>query len=355
MPSPTVSVIVPTFERAAALEGTLAALCSLEYPDDLLEILVVDDGSTDSTTATVARFPRVRYAWQPNRGVASARNHGARLAGGDLLVFVDDDCIVGPDNVRRHVAVREEYEDCVVAGLCEFDPDLRVILAETPLGRFRLWADEVAQTEEADGQRPEGRTYPLTVATGNLSMGRRLFIEIGGFDERFLVGAEDQDLCWRARAAGAKIVRDHTIRVKHNDQHRDLLALCRREERGAMGIVCLTTKHRDFPQPATLALNGPLRRTDSPRVAARKIVRSAMIHPLLLPTLHRLVRAAEIAQPDGGPPLQYLYRALTGLYVFRGVRRGFRLTSGGEWSAGHEPRHRSGGVRQAQAKSHRAS
>src|SRR5436190_19538781 len=116
MPSPTVSVIVPTYQRASALERTLAALSAVDYPEDSLEIVVVDDGSTDPTAATVARFPRAKFVRQPNSGVAAARNHGARMATGDVLFFVDDDIIVGADNVQRHLAVRKLYGDCVVGG-----------------------------------------------------------------------------------------------------------------------------------------------------------------------------------------------------------------------------------------------
>src|SRR5437660_2634257 len=121
----SVSAIVPTFQRASAVERTLAALCAVDYPQDLLEIVVVDDGSTDSTAATAGGFARVRYVRQPNRGVAIARNNGARLVTGDVLMFVDDDIVVAPDNLTRHLAVREQYGECIVAGHSEFDPDLR--------------------------------------------------------------------------------------------------------------------------------------------------------------------------------------------------------------------------------------
>jgi GT2 family glycosyltransferase len=338
MPSPRVSVIVPTFQRAPALQRTLAALCAVDYSRDLLEIVVVDDGSTDATAASVAEFPQVKYVHQPNRGVAAARNRGARLSTGDILIFVDDDIIVGADNVKRHLAVRDLYGECVVAGHSEFDPKMREDLLRSPFGRFRLWSEDLVQTEEAARWGTQGRIQVLTVDTNNMSISRRLFWEIGGFDERFPVGAEDQDLCWRARAVGAAIVRDHRIRVVHNDQHDNLCALCHREERGAIGIVYLSRKHPDFPAPLALHLNGPLRPTDPPRLVARKIVRGVLTRPAALMLAHRAVHAVELLRPNGGWPLEYLYRAVTGLYVFRGIRRGLRLTAGERWAPGHEVR-----------------
>lgn len=340
----SVSVIVPTYQRAAALERTLSALRGLDYPTEALEIVVVDDGSTDSTREVVERFPGVRYLWQANRGVASARNRGAKVATGEILMFLDDDIVIAPDNLHRHLGARAAHGECIVAGHADFDPDLRAMLARSPFGRFRLWTEEVAQNDLARRRETSSDTWPRTAPTPNLTISRKLFSKLGGFDERFPVGAEDQDLCWRALAAGHEVVYDLNIRTIHNDQHRDLLALCRREERGAIGIVCLTRKHADFPRPRTLALNGPLRRTDKPRVVIRKLTRSILITPPALWVAHRLVSAMERLRPDGGWPLEFLYRALTGLYVFRGVRRGFRVTAREPWRLAHyapRPRHRS--------------
>jgi GT2 family glycosyltransferase len=334
--SPRVSVIVPTYQRAAALEKTLAALRGVDYPRNLLEIVVVDDGSTDSTAATVARFPDVRYVRQPNQGVASARNHGARLASGEILMFVDDDIVIAPDNVRRHLEAREDYGECIVAGHAEFDPKLRERLEKTAFGRFRLWAEDLIQHDEQMRWGTEGQVEVSTVDTQNMTISRDLFWQVSGFDERFPVGAEDQDLCWRARAAGAAIVRDLGIRVLHNDRHCDLRSLCHREERGATGIVYMARKHPDFPRPSSLDLNGPLRRTDSPRLVARKILRSALTSRRSLPFVHGVVHGVERVRPDGGWPLEHLYRATTGLYVFRGIRRGLRLTAGETWAPGHD-------------------
>jgi GT2 family glycosyltransferase len=335
MSSPNVSVIVPTFQRASTLETTLAALCALDYPEERLEILVIDDGSTDATPATVASFRPVRYFRQANSGVAAARNRGASLARGEILVFVDDDIVVSPDNVRRHLATRSEYGDCIVSGDASFAVDLRSLLESSPFGRFRLWVEDFSKTHHAVSWGSQGRIHPLTVPTGNISIPRDVFSSLGGFDERFPVGAEDQDLCLRARAAGCAIVHDYDIRVVHNDQHRDLLALCRREERGAIGLVCLARKHPDIPAPPSLALNGPLQATDSPGVVTRKLVRAALSRPRSLWLGYRIVKAVERVRPEGGWPLDLLYRGLTGLYVFRGVRRGFQVTDGTGWKQAH--------------------
>ena len=330
-------MIIPTFQRGPTLGPTLSALCAVDYPAELLEIVVVNNGSTDSTPEVVSRFPGVRCVTQAHSGVAIARNHGARVAGGDILMFLDDDIIVARDNVHRHLAVRAKYSrhpDCIVGGHSEFAEDIRAELDRSPFGRFRLWMEDYSKADQARTWGSRGQIQPFGVATQNLSIGRRFFWDLEGFDEQFpSIGAEDQDLCWRARRAGCAIVHDYDIRLIHNDQHRDLRAICRREENGAVGIVCLARKHPDFPQPSTIELNGPLRRNDSPRLALRKLVRATLTRPIPLALAHRVVRGVELVRPNGGWPLEYLYRALTGLYVFRGVRRGLQLTGSTAWSS----------------------
>jgi hypothetical protein len=124
--------------------------------------------------------------------------------------------------------------------------------------------------------------------------------------------------------------------VIHNDQHADLLTFSAREERGALGLVYLACKHPDFPAPRALSSNGWLSREDSLRTIARKLLRSAASMPIVLAAAYRVIRLAELLRPTGGWPLNYLYRAYTGLHVFRGIRKGLRLTASGKWPAAHD-------------------
>ena len=331
------SVIVPTYNRPAALARTLDALRALDYPPDLLELIVVDSGA-GTEAETLARARDARYERHPDVGVAAARNHGARQAQGELLLFVDDDIVVGTGNLAAHAAVHEEHPRCLVSGHWEFDPDLRASLERTALGRYRLaYEDRYNRPDIDSAPGAGGRVHPRTLAAGNLSVRREVFWSLDGFDERFPVAAEDQDLTWRAGRAGCILVYDYDIGVIHNDQHRDLSALCRRQERAAVGVAYFTAKNPDAPPAPLLRLNGPVRRGDSARVIARKLSRAALSQPVSLALAHRVVAGAERLRPEGGRPLEFLYDALGGLYVFRGVRRGLRLTAGTTWPAGHEP------------------
>lgn len=101
--TPQVSVVVPTYNRADLIAHTLDSVLAQSLVPH--EIIVVDDGSSDHTEQVVARYaPAVRYVRQENGGVASARNHGARLAGGTWLAFTDSDDLWHPRKLEVQLA-----------------------------------------------------------------------------------------------------------------------------------------------------------------------------------------------------------------------------------------------------------
>jgi GT2 family glycosyltransferase len=309
----------------------------MDFPAGDFEIVVVDTGVPENGSEALASSHGALYSHHPDDGVAAARNRGAGLATGELLLFVDDDIVVGPSNLRQHQAIHMNRDRCLVSGHWEFDPDLRRTLGRSPLGRYRLaYEDLYNRPAGVNGQARAGQVHPRTLAASNLSIKPEVFWSLEGFDERFPVGAEDQDLTWRAARAGCALVYDFDIRVIHNDQHSDLNALCRRIERGAMGTVYFSRKNPDAPAAEMLTLNGPVRSGDSVRTVVRKLSRDLMSRRLSLALAHRVVVLVELARSSGGWPLEFLYRAVGGLHVFRGVRQGLRLTSGEEWEAAHQ-------------------
>ena len=101
MSVPTFSVIIPTYNAAATLGRAVESVLAQDCPAQ--EVIVVDDGSSDETAATVAAFgDRVRYLFQPNAGVSAARNAGVAVATGDWLAFLDADDWYYPERLRWH-------------------------------------------------------------------------------------------------------------------------------------------------------------------------------------------------------------------------------------------------------------
>ncbi len=103
--SPLVSVLVPCYNAARWLPATLESALAQTHPR--IEIIVVDDGSTDDSLAVARTFEPcgVRVVAQPNSGASSARNHALRLAGGDFLQYLDADDLLTPDKIAAQVAV----------------------------------------------------------------------------------------------------------------------------------------------------------------------------------------------------------------------------------------------------------
>lgn len=113
---PKVSVIIATYNRAVHLSETLSTLLKQNYQD--FEILVVDDGSTDSTKeimeSYLKKYPhKAKYLYQKNSGPSVARNKGIKEAKGDIVIFLDDDAIAAPNFVKKHL---EAYRDNHILG-----------------------------------------------------------------------------------------------------------------------------------------------------------------------------------------------------------------------------------------------
>jgi glycosyltransferase involved in cell wall biosynthesis len=101
--NPRVSVVIPAYNHAHFLGEAIESVLGQDY--EPIEVVVVNDGSTDATAAVVAAFPSVTYVAQPNRGLAEARNAGLARCRGDLVVFLDADDRLLPGAVRTGVRV----------------------------------------------------------------------------------------------------------------------------------------------------------------------------------------------------------------------------------------------------------
>jgi glycosyltransferase involved in cell wall biosynthesis len=323
--APRVSVVVPTFRRPGALEETLRALVTQDYPTNRYEVIVIDDGSGDATQSVAESFagtsPEVRYVQQTNAGAAAARNHGARVALGNVLIFVDDDIVVRPTHVRQHVAVLAEYGDCLVNGHWEFSPAAAAALAGTPFGRFRVAVEQWVKEGIAKAPLEGTRTSPAAVTACNLSLPTALFWRIGAFDATFpRAGYEDQEFSRRAAEAGCQFVYDRSIELQHNDQRLTLRQFCERQRQGAFTAVILAWRHPGrFSRQPLITENAPIRRGERPALAAKKLTKLLLSRRPALTLAYAAVGVLERVQPNGRL-LRRVYWSVCGLYIFLGVR-----------------------------------
>lgn len=121
--APTISVVIPTYNRLAYLREALASVLAQTRPAD--EILVVDDGSTDGTEEALRAMPApVRYFRQQNAGPAAARNHGLSEARGDWIAFLDSDDLWVPEKLAAQLEFLEQHPgvDFLFAHMVNFGP-----------------------------------------------------------------------------------------------------------------------------------------------------------------------------------------------------------------------------------------
>ena len=207
--APRVSVVVPTYNRAPTLGRLLGALARCATPAGGVEVIVVDDGSSDDTAAVVARsaLPGLQYVRQENAGAAAARNRGWRHARGELVAFTDDDCVPSPTWLV-------ELVDAMTRCACDGAGGVIVPLVPGYLADFVQAERLVGHGGDADDV-----TY---LVTANAVFRRETLEAVGGFDERFPGAAgEDTDLTMRLRASdfavtlleGAVVAHDHRTTV----------------------------------------------------------------------------------------------------------------------------------------------
>lgn len=196
------TVIVPTHNRSELLRRTLQGFCHQQAGELLWELVVVSDGSTDSTEETVLHFQDglpLRYLSQPKRGVSSARNRGLGEACAPVVLFLDDDVIPSPQLIREHAQfhrARPELES-VLLGYVTWSPEL-------PITPFMRWYGEFGGLFGFSKLQSGQPADPRFLYTCNLSFKTEFLRRHGGFNEALTV-LEDHELGYRLAKHGMKM------------------------------------------------------------------------------------------------------------------------------------------------------
>ncbi len=242
----SISVVICTKNRARALEECLGTFETMEVqPDVSLELIVVDNNSTDDTKAVIQNFDtqsamNVKYVFEEKPGLGHARNAGIAAAHGEIIAFTDDDCFV--DQNWLACIVKEFSSDPLLSGIG---------------GRVELY---------------DVRDKPVTIKTSkrrslfssaehvfdcihgcNMAFYRNVFDQIGCFDGRFGAGtlfksAEDTDFIYRVYKNGFKMIYSPTVCVYHNHGRRtnhQVRALKNGYEIGKGAFYCKHILNRD--------------------------------------------------------------------------------------------------------------
>jgi GT2 family glycosyltransferase len=188
---PRVSVVVASYNGAKTLELCLASLERLNYPD--YEVILVDDGSTDSTCRIASDHPRARYIFQPNKGLSVARNTGINAATGEVVAFTDSDCRADEDWLHYLMGDLLNSDFAGMGGHNFLPPEDSWIAAAvmvSPGGPAHVMLND-REAEHIPGC--------------NMAFYKWALDEIAGFDPIYRKAGDDVDVCWRLQQAGYRI------------------------------------------------------------------------------------------------------------------------------------------------------
>jgi glycosyltransferase involved in cell wall biosynthesis len=185
MNNPLISVIIPVFNGERFIAEAIQSVLKQEYKP--LEIIVIDDGSTDGTADLVKIFEgNIRYFYQPNAGISSARNKGLELAKGELISFIDADDVWAKNKLE------------IQTRLFENNPEAELVigfLVRSPfIGCEKLWT-----------MNPESMKGIFATQLGSTLIKNEVFQKVGLFDEE-MQQAEDLDWLMRVREAGIGVL-----------------------------------------------------------------------------------------------------------------------------------------------------
>ncbi len=203
-----VSVIIPAYNAEKTIRKCLEPLMSQDYAEEY-EVIVVDDGSTDSTPHMVSEFNKVRLIKQENAGPAAARNKGAAEAEGEILLFTDADCV--PEHNWISEMLKPFNENKEVFGV---------------KGRYKTNQKEIVarfvQLEYEDKYSYMLKDkYIDFIDTYSGGFKKAVFLEMKGYDTEFPVAcAEDVELSYRLSNRGYKMVFNPDAIVYHTHPNR---------------------------------------------------------------------------------------------------------------------------------------
>ncbi len=215
---PKVSIIIPVRNRPKDLNNCLDSLEKTDYPRELVEIIVVDDESDDDTPRMAKKYPVTLLCNRRQRGASFSRNCGAEKAGADLLCFLDSDCTVDRQWLRRLTAVFEDSQVTAAGG------EVAAQLEHTRLDQYEKVCSSLHMGKIACDSR-NGNTF-FYLPSCNFAVRKSSFTAVGGFKEEMTVG-EDVDLCWRLIDQGGVVSYSPEARVFHRHRNR-VMAFARR-------------------------------------------------------------------------------------------------------------------------------
>jgi len=241
MKYPFVSIVVGIRNEEKFIEECIESLLNLDYPRDSYEIIIVDGMSTDKTRDIVQKYP-VKLFLNERKNVAAARNLGVKNARGELVAFTDGDCKVDTQWLKALICEMQEAPDDVV---CFGGPNL-IFDTDPVFGRVVGYAQEsfLGSGGSAQSKNSTKKHYVGSLPNCNAMYKKVAIQEVGGFDERFVVG-QDGDLNYRIGKKGNRFLYIPEAQVLHH-RRGTLKSFSVRMFKYGMWMAELFKKHGEF-------------------------------------------------------------------------------------------------------------
>jgi mycofactocin glycosyltransferase len=232
---PSVSIIIPVRNRPEEIRACLASIAKLNYPSQKIEIIVVDDCSSDTTPAVIREFPVPLLALKKHRQASFCRNVAARHAKNEILAFIDSDCEADPDWLLDLTPAFREETVAAVGGMIDSFYTINQLDQYEKVQSSLLISSWYKRSGELD------RFF--YVPSCNFLIRRDCFKELGGFKKDLHVG-EDVDLCWRIQNTGLQVEFRPVGTIFHKHRNR-VRAFCRRRFDYGTSEPQLQKRHKD--------------------------------------------------------------------------------------------------------------
>jgi len=242
------SIVMPTYNDEEHIEAVISSFLN-SWHDDVVELIVVDDESTDATANIVRNSfssdSRITLIEQENSGPAVSRNKGTALAKGDVILFTQGDIYASESMLARHCNFHNEHLDYkhAMIGYITWYKGLEI----TP---FMKWLENGGPQFDFNRLTHGVKTDFMAFYTPNLSVKKEFLNELGGFDIEMkgpagLTVYEDTELGWRAQKAGMELIYDEKA-IAFHDHYKSLTSVLTRRELEGEYLHLLYKKHPDF-------------------------------------------------------------------------------------------------------------
>jgi glycosyltransferase involved in cell wall biosynthesis len=217
--------VIPTLNEGAFIERCLSAIFDLDYPDEKICVVLVDNGSNDDTVQRAEKYP-IRIISVPKRNISYARNRGAYEADSDLIAFLDADCVVSRNWLLNAV---KNFSDLGIIAVGSYPS-----LIEKESNRLQIAISRISR----GGDKPRKSSW---LPSANFIVLKSIFDKVGGFDEK-LETCEDSDIGYRLSEIG-DLIWDPSVLVYHLREPRSFIELFSKELWRSRNSIKGTLRH----------------------------------------------------------------------------------------------------------------